>query len=436
MWLKNRTLQNLRIASEEIDFQGGGFFRELCALFTELEGVKPAAIPDQDSAMQLPAVIAHYTGMNVKVAWGSEGPAASPPALTKNHVLLSRWGDHYRHHMVTNVDADRLIAESRTRPIGRVDRKNGCVSGVFSEVESTVYLPVTLFAKKFTAGEAAALTLHELGHIFAFFDLVSHALTTNQILAGLSKKLDQSAGIKDREAVLARVKSIAELEDLDVEMLARSNDRKVVELVVVSSIARELQSELGMPLFDTNSFEALADQFAVRMGAGKDLVTAQDKINRAAGHIAYRSWLAWMFTETLKVIQLLAVPLSLGATWSMLMAGCTADSTGGENEAYGSVKTRYGRIREQLVEGMKNPDVDKQVQASYAEDLETIDGILATVSDRRQLFSYMADFLSSSRRQRISQEKLQRELESIANNDLFVKCCGTPANRYLITIPS
>jgi hypothetical protein len=421
MWLKNQTLQ---IANEEVDFQSGAFYRELCALFTELEGVKPEAIPDHDAAMQLPALIAHYTGMKVKVAWGKEGPAAWPPAMTKNHVLLSRWGDHYRHYMVTNVDADRLIAESRTRPVGRVDRKNGRVSGVFSEVESTVGLPVTLFAKKFTAGEVAALTLHELGHLFALFDLVSHALTTNQILAGLSKKLDQSAGIKDREAVLAKVKSVAELKDLDVEMLARSNDRKVVELVVVSSIARELQSELGMPLFDTNSFEALADQYAVRMGAGRELVTAQEKINRAAGHIAYRGWIAWLFTEALKVILLLAVPLSLGGTWSMLMASCTADSTGGENEAYGSVKTRYGRIREQLVEAMKNSELDKEAQVSYAEDIEAIDEILATVNDRRQLFSYLADFLSPSRRQRISQEKLQRELEGIANNDLFVKAAA------------
>ncbi|MGF6603703.1 hypothetical protein P3T23_008457 [Paraburkholderia sp. GAS448] len=421
MWLKNPMLQ---IACEEVDFQGDAFFRELAALFRELAGVKQDAMADHDAAMQLPVLIAHYTGMNVKVAWTGDGPVVYPPAVNKNHVLLSRWGDYFRQHMLTNADADKLIAQSQTRPIGRVDRRNARVSGVFSDLQSVLIVPPQLFQKKLSAEEIAAIVLHELGHVFAWFELISHTLTTNQILAGLSKKLDQSASIKDREAVLAKVKSVAHLQDLDVEMLAKSADRKVIEIVVVSSIARELQSELGMPLFDMNGFEALADQFAVRLGAGRDLVTGLDKINRIDGHIAYRNRLAWLYAESLKVILLLAVPLTLGGTWSMLMASCTADSKGGETEAYGTLKTRYERIREQLVEGMKNPGLSKEVQTSHAEDIEAIDEVLATVSDRRQLFSYMADFLSLSRRQRISQEKLQRELESIASNDLFVKAAA------------
>ncbi|MBB5409395.1 hypothetical protein HDG34_003336 [Paraburkholderia sp. HC6.4b] len=414
----------LQIACEDVDFQSDAFFRELAALFRELEGVKPDAIADHDAAMQLPVLIAHYTGMNVKVAWMEDGPVVYPPAVNKNHVLLSRWGDYFRQHMLTNADADKLIAQSQVRPIGRVDRRNARVSGVFSDLQSVLIVPPQLFQKKLSAEEIAAIVLHELGHVFAYFELISHTLTTNQILAGLSKKLDQSASVKDREAVLAKVKSVSHLQDLDVEMLAKSADRKVIEIVVVSSIARELQSEIGMPLFDMNGFEALADQFAVRLGAGRDLVTGLDKLNRIDGHIAYRNRLAWLYAESLKMILLLAVPLTLGGTWSMLMASCTADSKGAETEAYGTLKTRYERIREQLVEGMKDPKLSKEMQADYAEDIAAIDEVLATVSNRRQLFSYMADFLSSSRRQRISQEKLQRELESIANNDLFVKAAA------------
>ncbi|WP_233875157.1 hypothetical protein [Paraburkholderia adhaesiva] len=421
MWLKK---QLSHVACEDVEFQSDTFFRELSALFRELESVDQNAIADHDAAMQMPAVIAHYTGMNVKVAWGNDGPAIIPPAITKNHVLLNRWGDFYRQHVLTNMDADKLIAQSETRPIGRVDRRNARVSGVFSELQSVLVVPPQIFQKKLLAEEIAAIVLHEIGHGFAYFELISHTLTTNQILAGLSKKLDQSASIKDREAVLAKVKSVAQLQDLDVEMLAKSADRKVIEIVVVSNIARELQSELGMPLFDMNSFEAIADQFAVRLGAGRALVTGLDKLNRAAGHIAYRNRLSWLQAELMKIILLLALPLTLGGTWSMLMASCTADSTGAENEVYGSVRTRFGRIREQLVEGMKNQALSKELQTSYAEDIEAIDEILATVSDRRQLFSYMADFLSPSRRQRISQDKLQRELESIANNDLFVKAAA------------
>ncbi|WP_233874740.1 hypothetical protein [Paraburkholderia adhaesiva] len=421
MWLRDPAV---RLACEDVDFQSDAFFRELCALFAELEKVRPEEMADQDAAMQLPAVIAHYTGMNVKVAWGNDGPVIFPPTITKNHVLLSRWGDYYRQYVLTSMDADKLLAQSQTRPIGRVDRRNARVSGVFSELEAVLVMPAQIFQERLTAEEVAAMVLHELGHLFAYFELIGQSLTTNQILAGLSKKLDQSVGVKDREAVLAKVKSIAQLYDLDVEMLAKSADQKVIELVVVSSIVRALQSELGMPLFDLNSFEALADQFAARLGAGRALVMGLDKRNRAHGHIAYRSRPSWLLAESMKVILLLAVPLTLGGTWSSLMASCTRDATGVETAVYGSVKTRFDRIREQLVEGMKDPKLDRDMQASYVEDIAAIDEILANVSERRQLLSYMADFFSPSRRQRISQEKLQRELERIANNDLFVKAAA------------
>jgi hypothetical protein len=425
MRLRERALQ---IANEDISFQSDAFFRELAALFRELEGIEPAKMADQEAALQLPAVIAHYTGMNVKVVWGEDGPSVTPPLVTKNHVLLNRWADHIRQRIFSNVDGDRIIAESRTLPVGRVDRRNARVSGVFSELAATLYLPVRIFLIKLTADEVAALVLHELGHVFVYFELISHTLTTNQILAGLSKKLDQSSGIKDREAVLVKVKSLAELKELDAQLLARSNDRKVVEMVVITSIARELQSELGMPRFDMNSFETLADQFAVRMGAGRELVTAQDRINKAARHVRYRGMLAWFFADVLRVIQLVSVPFAPGCDmWPFLMIAWSVDpvsASDDETAAYGSLKARYERIREQMVEGLKNADLDKDAASAYAEDLKVVDDILATVRDRRDLFACVADFLSPSRRRRGSQEQLQRELERIANNDLFVKAAA------------
>jgi hypothetical protein len=73
---------------------------------------------------------------------------------------------------------------------------------------------------------------------------------------------------------------------------------------------------------------------------------------------------------------------------------------------------------------MKDKRISAEQQASYADDIATIDEILTFAKDRQQLLGYVRDFLSPIQRRRISQEKLQRELESIANNDLFVKAAS------------
>jgi hypothetical protein len=56
--------------------------------------------------------------------------------------------------------------------------------------------------------------------------------------------------------------------------------------------------------------------------------------------------------------------------------------------------------------------------------LTVIDEVIAGVKDRQQVLGYVRDFLSPIRRRRISQEKLQRELETIAHNDLFVRAAS------------
>jgi hypothetical protein len=422
MWLKKRTLA---IATEGIDFQSGAFFRELTGIFTELSDLSAESLPDHPAAQQLSTLITHYTGMNVRVMWGDSGPAVMPPFINKNNPLLSCWADWVRQQYLPNTDGDKLIADAKSRPLGRVDRKNGRVSGVFSNVESTMYMPVDLqFRKRLTPAEVASTVLHELGHVFGYFELISATLSTNQILAGLSKKLDQSGNVKDREAVLVKVKDAAGLKDLDAEALAKSSDKKVIETVVVSNIAREIESELGTSLYDMNSFEVLADQFAARHGAGRDIVTALDKLMRDFGHIQYRSTVSYLFMEAVKLALMAAGPLTYGVSWVLCFLMCASDSLEVEEDVYALSKVRFGRVRDQLVEAMKSKKLTEEQIASYTEDLTVIDEVIAGVKDRQQLLGYVRDFLSPVRRRRISQEKLQRELETIANNDLFVRAAS------------
>jgi hypothetical protein len=421
MWLKQRQLS---IATESIDFQSDAFFKELVSIVKELQGVKSEEIPGHEAALQLPSLIAHYTGLNIRVVWGENGHQVTAPRVTKNHPLLSLWADWFRQAVVPNADGEKLIADSKTNPMGRVNLKTGRVSGVFSTIQSDLDLPLDSLVDKFYRPEEyAALALHELGHLEAYYELIACTLSTNQILAGLAKKLDQSAGPKDREAVLTRLKSVAELNDLDVQALAKSSDKKVVETVVVTSIAKQIESEIGSNLYDMNSWEMLADQFAARFGAGRHVVTALDKSRRSRGDIAYRGTATYLMIEAYKLLLLAAGPFSFGLSWLYLLFLSASDGND-KSGTYDTLRTRYMRVREQIVEAMKDKRITAEQQASYADDIATIDEILTFAKDRQQLLGYVRDFLSPIQRRRISQEKLQRELESIANNDLFVKAAS------------
>jgi hypothetical protein len=414
----------LSAALESIDFQkNGAFYKELTTICTELEGKNANEIADSEIAMQLPAVIKHHTGMNVTTLWGPEDFAAYPPLANNNNPLWNRL-DIFEREEMTNADSDKLLYQLQSNPIGRVNLKTGMVSGIYAEFVSALSLPVQVFSgKAFTPEEKAAGILHELGHLFDYFVFIAHTVTTNQILAAISKKYDHTTNIKEREVLLTKVKSVAKLSELDAEALSKSNDKKVVEVVIVTSMVREFESQLGSNIYDMNTWEALADQYATRQGAGRALVTFLDKSNRAGDHIAYRSTAKYVFMEALKLMWAALTPLTFGVTLLPLLVSCVQDSVG-TGGTYDTLRNRFGRVRDQIVEAMKDKKQTPDQLTALTQDLTAIDDLLAYVKDRQQLFGYIADFLSPWQRQRISQEKMQRSLEQLAHNDLFVRAAN------------
>jgi hypothetical protein len=422
MWPR---VKPLSLSLESIDFQTNGvFYKELITICKELEKLSPKDIADSEIAMQLPAVIKHHTGMNVTCMWGPEELAAFPPLASNNNPMFNRL-DQLERENLPNSDADKLLYSALHDPIGRVNLKTGTVSGIFAEFVSMISLPVALFAssKPFTAEEKASGILHEIGHLFSYFVFLANTVTTNQILSAVSKKYDQTTNIKEREVILTKVKTLAKLNELDALALAKSNDKKVVEVVLITSLVREFESELGSNIYDMNTWEALADQYATRQGAGRALVTFLDKAHRATGHIGFRGLPQYAFMEAFKLMWLALTPFTLGVSMLFLLAACFNDSvdTGG---AYDTLRSRYGRVRDQIVEAMKDKKLTEEQVTALTQDLTVIDDLSNHVKDRQQLFGYIADFVSPWQRKRISQEKLQRELERLAHNDLFVRAAN------------
>ena len=80
---------------------------------------------------------------------------------------------------------------------------------------------------------------------------------------------------------------------------------------------------------------------------------------------------------------------------------------------------RLKRIKEQLVERMKDKRASKEERKQLAESVEHIDGLLKDYNTRTSVLVKLAAVVSTSVRNRYKQEQLQSELESLASNELF-----------------
>lgn len=438
------------ISLEAIAFQSGVFYKELIVLVGELRKLSNEELADINNEIITRTVrhIFTHIGLRIDLRFGEHGPVVNFPQLDRNNVLINAW----RRQYLNSDNGLKMIRNAEDGMVrGSVNIMTSKASGVFSEVESKLTLPFDMIRpKQFTDGEVAAALVHELGHIFTYFEYLSRTVRTNQALAGLSRQLDGSSTQHEREVILMDLKTRMNLQDLDVAALSKTSDKTVIEVVVIANFVRVSYAELGSDIYDLTNFEYVSDQFATRHGAGRDLVTGLDKFQRASGDKAYQSNAAFYIAESLKagmfIISATAVVGGFGVlavAGSAVAAGQVGTLIGFSgirgimawsaavhrdnaiNPEYDRSGMRFKRIRLQLVERLKEKTKDPEDQKSTREDIIIIDNCLKFINDREQWFTAIMKFIGKTSRnprdQFVQQEKLQYDLEQLQSNDFFIK---------------
>jgi hypothetical protein len=406
-----------RVGLESIDFQSGEFHRELTARIEEImtSMKEKGAKLNKDRVQDLADVVEKYTNLSVLFdADKGFGPAVVPPDLIKNHALRREMD----RAIMGGTDSIKQLRSNGGIVKGRVSLKDSTVDGWYKELVTTIYLPFDFFVggPKFTPGEASAIILHEVGHIFVYLECLSRTITTNVVLSHLSKKW---AGYTpgEREVVLKTAKDALDLPDgsVDTKTLATNTDPLVVETIYATQAAKQIVSEIGSGAYDNVSFEALADDFAARHGAGRDIVTALDKMYRSQMNIAYRGIAGYLFWEVAKIAMLTIFP----AISLIVMINDHESSS----SSYDKPNDRFRRIKNQLIERLKDRSQPPAIKEQLLQDIALINDILDKLNDRRQLFTLLLEkvFIFTDNRKRRDSLVLQRELEELAFNSLYVK---------------
>ncbi len=403
---------------ESIQFQDGSFYRELTARNEEIialykEKVDVGVI--KDKVQSLAVIIEKYTNLSVVFDMDKNyGPAVVVPDLLKNHTLR----DATARAITGGTDAVKHLRSNGGVVKGRVSLRDSTVDGWYKELTSTIYIPDDLYTsgRKFTAGEISAILLHEVGHIFVYLEYLSRTITTNVVLSNLTKKWAGSS-VNEREVILKVSKDALNIPDsaVDSKTLVTTDSSLVIETIYATYAAKQFTSEIGSSEYDIVSFEVLADDFAARHGAGKDLVTALDKLYRSQHNIAYRGIAAYLFWEVSKIAMLTVFT-------GLAMFAIAYDHEFSES-VYDKPNDRMRRVKNQLIEQIKDRSIPQKLKDQLIQDVAVIDDILSKMNDRRSLFTLVMEkvFVFTNNRKRRDALVFQRELEELAFNNLYVK---------------
>lgn len=413
------------VSLESIKFQSGILFQELTMLYQAARdaGLKETYMSDADEIKAIGRCIKHHTGLNVSIQVMDGGPAVMIPHVDKNHPFIQEWMREY----FSDNDVYHQMKKAGGIVKGSVDLNTARVSGIFSEIASDIMMPYDWIMghNGTTAEENAAVTLHEVGHLFTYYEFINRTTTTNQVLAALSRGYAEADSIDKRTSLLITAKKALQLKDDGIAELAQSSNAEVVTSVILSNVVEKSRSELGVNIYDMNSWEYLADEFAARHQCGKHLITALDKIYKQFGHMSYRSKSKYVFMEALKVtaviLGLISTPIVGGFALLTAFFGLIMISTDSDAVIYDEPEARMRRIKQQIIQAMKDKRLSKDDIKRMEEDLRTIDNIMESVKDKRQWLGIMYDFLSPTGRKNRNSILLQKELETLANNELFAK---------------
>ena len=412
------------MAMESIAFQGNALFEELTAAADSLRGfgntLEDRAYWNTPEVMAISQAIFKHTGIAFMLLDG-EGPGLSimAPALGHNSVLWSQEvKDRAERYMHVDLASDaRFLMDCMQTPLitGQVDLRKGRVSGAYSKLTLIMLVPRSILAgdSPFTPEEVAALILHETGHGYTSMEFISRSVSTNQVLAGLVRSLDNTVPATTRRMVYAKGAHLLRMTEEQQLALYNAKNKAELTLVVVDAAIKESVSELGRSVYDSVSAEYLSDEFATRCGAGRALVTAMDKYNRTKWSPLKESS-SWMI-DCLSIVGVVAGNvLTLGAPWLTLVFMQDKQSN-----AYDKDKHRFLRIKMQNIQRLKDTSISQLEKRTLIESNETIDTVCQFCDDNLTFIEKAAYYLRPSYRAAHKFELLQKDLEKIGFSDLF-----------------
>lgn len=384
-------------------------------------------------------IVEKHTRMNLmRIEIGD--PAIYAPTLSDDHIFMKNALDRYKGQWEQTFDPKEDVRDAMVRGKikslkAEVDVTTGCVGGFYQHVELHMFMCPEMFkGNDFSTEEIAAIMLHEFGHAFTGFLYLNRTLLTNQILAPLARTYEGTAGSTTRQYIFEYYVEEGALTPDRVEQLKKCKNAEELTVTYLNSEPKACQSELGYSLYDVSSCEALADQYASNCGAGVHLAKSLDRLYVMYNQTDRGYWYARIMMFVMLIVNTIVNTVVnnikviifgiLGPMVSVLMAifmvVVLTFSPDKNDHIYDNPYARLNRIRQNAIERIKSDHLSAAEKAAYLKDIEMVDAVIHKYSDGLRLSETLAYLFRPSYREAHNYELLQKELESLSANRLFV----------------
>ncbi len=355
--------------------------------------------------------------------------AIIPFYSNKNHIFLH---EMFRGNL--NIkDQNKLLKEFDQKK-GSVNLEKATVDGIFSQYDHPLYLNFHELVEKLnlSAPEITAAILHELGHAFYACYYSDRTDRTNQVLAGIIRynASDEKGDIEYIYREISKISQSIQKEDIDKIL---NGPRTVASVSFFKIVTEVVKSQTVNDSYNESAFEQRADNFASRFGYGKQLVLTLEKIHadsfdknlnkRIMVQIGYMLPTAIYFAA----FAVSALSFSFLGVLGMILYGFFLNifiqlpREDNRVFTYDDLKIRYLRIRQDIIDQLKEIKEDKEVVKQMLESIYLIDEAVKTTAILRVLPSVISNFIFSNARQTVKSINHQQLLEALASSDLFVK---------------
>ncbi len=437
-------MKRFSLASEMIQYQDKSFGNKLTYIFDLVKNLlneKPGLVSTNlseslkaEKNIQLDEyinkLIKEHTNLTVETLLSAGIPGAIMVfPFNRNHVFLPEMiRDNYY------IKDEKKILKESVGLKGSVDLKAGKVEGIFATYKHTLYLDLSLLLLKLnlSAAQVTAIVMHELGHAFTYYEYANRLAQTNELLAQLAFDIHNGDNSPEkRQYIFKDLGATLQLSNEEIADLYSSNDKYILSSKIYKIYIHEVGKLGRISKYDQTNSEALADNFAVRQGYAKELVTALDILYKGS---PYENSLTFaLFWASELIFDFIIIPAFIVALISTGMIPAAAvyalgfigiyiisGSVSFKDMTYDEIKQRYNRIRLGAVTALKNTDLKEDQVKDIINQLEAIESIMDDTKTYLPIKEHVMNLLNPFSWRINNEISKQQNLEEIGSNQLFI----------------
>lgn len=338
------------------------------------------------------------------------------PEIDKNHPFFVGWAKW------TEPTLGKLLATlDDAAKIGTVDVHGAKLSGVFSKLPVRVKLTSGLIKNKnITDASLAGILLHELGHIFTYFYYLLNATIGGFITTAIATAAAGAKGDKERVVIFEKGNRILGIDNLDTgSLLSQTTEQntRTLQTLYINETVNQLRTLTGYSVYEQKCCEQLADAFASRFGASRDLALGLYQMHKGQSTTMNRGlyYALTAFSAVASAATSIAVPGGIILVGLGLLV--SDDLTDG---IYDNLKDRMKYIRQHLVQGLKDDSLDNAAKKKYIDDIDAVSVLVSKVYYSPDFFQIVRRCLLPSVRKKYKAHEIQKTIEELLYNESYV----------------